>query len=262
MKIAALQLSTLSISNNRMLYYLQTCVKSNVKIVCLGEYVINNFFCELKHMPKNMINTQNKAKLEALKEFTKNNDICVIAPVVLSCKDGFVKSCLKIQKGNIKKYNQQILIDYPHWNERSFFKNEQKNGDNFKLFTFSHNGFKIAIMFGYEIHFDFTFKEVMSKKIDLLIIPTASTFDSNPRWLRLMQTRAFLNSVQILRINRIGTYNDKKTSWDFYGNSCFIDEVGNIVSELSNKEELLFADISKTNKVRTMWGFEKTINGK
>lgn len=262
MKIAALQLPTLALGNNRLIYYLQTCVKNDIKIVCLSEYAINGFFKELQKMPKNMIIQQSKNKLDMIKEFTKENDIIIIAPIILHTKNGFIKACIKAQKGTIKKYEQQVLIDYPHWNEKSFFQNQQKSNDDFKLFTFNHNGFKIALMFGYELHFDFAFKEVMSKKIDLLIVPTASTFDSNPRWLRLIQTRAFLNSVQILRINRVGSFDDGKTSWDFYGSSCFVDEVGNIINELGSKEELLFANIKKTNKSRNMWGFERVINGK
>lgn len=262
MKVAALQLPTLGLGNNRLIYYLQTCVKNDVKIVCLSEYAINSFFKEIEKMPKGMIIEQSQNKLELMKDFTKENDITIIAPIILHTKNGFVKTCVKVQNGVVKKYEQQILIDYSHWNEKSFFKNKQTNSDNFKLFTFNQNGFKIALMFGYELHFDFAFKEIMSKKVDLLIVPTASTFESNPRWLRLIQTRAFLNSVQILRINRIGLFDESKISWDFYGNSCFVDEFGNVINELGAKEELLFADIKKTNKARNIVGFEKVVNAK
>lgn len=61
-KIAALQFPTLALSESRLDYYLKASKDNGVNLVVLGEYVINSFFTELLHMPKNMI--KNKAKLK------------------------------------------------------------------------------------------------------------------------------------------------------------------------------------------------------
>ena len=55
MKIAALQLPTLPLSNKKLKEYIQKASQNGAKIVVLGEYVINNFFKELVTMQKNMM---------------------------------------------------------------------------------------------------------------------------------------------------------------------------------------------------------------
>ena len=61
-KICALQLGTLPLSDSRLDYYLDLAHKEGAKIVLLGEYVINSFFSELKTMPKSMIKEQSEQK--------------------------------------------------------------------------------------------------------------------------------------------------------------------------------------------------------
>ncbi|MCI7463757.1 MAG: carbon-nitrogen hydrolase family protein, partial [Campylobacter sp.] len=68
LKLCALQLGTLALSNSRLDYYLQTAAKSGAKVVLLGEYVINSFFAELELMPKSMIKEQSESKKKALAE--------------------------------------------------------------------------------------------------------------------------------------------------------------------------------------------------
>lgn len=99
------------------------------------------------------------------------------------------------------------------------------------------------------------------KKIDLVIIPTASTFDSNQRWLELLKTRAFLNSTNILRVNRIGNLK-QENEWKFYGDSFFIDAFGEVQEQLGDQEEMLVVEVSKANEARNLWGFEKIIKDK
>ena len=60
MKIAALQLSTQALSNARLDYYLRICEQKDVRLVALGEYVLNNFFTELKQMPVDLVKEQSK----------------------------------------------------------------------------------------------------------------------------------------------------------------------------------------------------------
>ncbi|MDC7792400.1 carbon-nitrogen hydrolase family protein, partial [Campylobacter coli] len=83
---------------------------------------------------------------------------------------------------------------------------------NLKLFTFNHDKLKCALLFGFEVHFDIFWQQIMAKKIDLVIVPSACTFESKQRWEELLKTRAFLNSTNILRVNRIGTTKDE---WSF-----------------------------------------------
>jgi predicted amidohydrolase len=102
-------------------------------------------------------------------------------------------------------YDQQFLINYKHWNEEKFFDNEI---GEFTLPSFSIDGVKFGVINGFELHFDVAFAQVMKKGVDVILSPSASTFDSSARWIELLKMRAFTNSVYILRSNRVGIYKE------------------------------------------------------
>ena len=54
MKIAALQLSTLPMSEAKLDYYFRICQQKEVEVVLLSEYALNSFFKELETMPISM----------------------------------------------------------------------------------------------------------------------------------------------------------------------------------------------------------------
>lgn len=255
MKIAALQLSTQALSNARLDYYLRICEQKNVRLVALGEYVLNNFFTELKTMPIDLIKEQSKVKLQALKEYSAKYNLCIVAPIILIEKNEPIKTCVVANNGKIKYINQQVFMPYSHWNEEEYFKNKK---DKIKLQTFKCDNFKIGVLFGFEIHFDEFFKK--ANELDLLIIPTANTYNSNARWCELIKMRAFLNNINILRINRIGVSEVNELEWNFYGNSFLCNAYGDIIQELSNAEEVLISDIVKPNDAAKFWKFKEVRN--
>ncbi|HEC1781140.1 TPA: carbon-nitrogen hydrolase family protein [Campylobacter lari] len=254
--VVALQFPTLALSESRLDYYLKATKESGANLVVLGEYVLNSFFSELKTMPKSMIKEQSQSKKASLIKLAKKYELNIIAPFVSVENDGLKKLCLKVSPQNVKAYEQQILMPYAHWNEEKFFSN--KKTDKLKLFTFAHEGLKCALLFGFEAHFDIFWQMIMKKKIDLVIIPTASTFESNQRWLELLKTRAFLNSTSILRVNRIGNLK-QENEWKFYGDSFFINAFGEVQEQLGDQEEMLVVEVSKANEARNLWGFDKLI---
>lgn len=252
MKIAALQLNTQPLSNSRLDYYFRICEQKGVKLIALGEYVLNNFFTDLKNMPEQMIKEQSKVKIKALKEYSQNYNLCIIAPVIIPNKKGFKKTCVIANNGRLKYYDQQVLMPYSHWNEAEFFNNEKKP---IKLNTFKLEGLKIGVLFGYEIHFDEFF--IKANDLDLLILPTANTYNSNLRWTEIIKTRAFLKNINILRINRIGASEVNELEWNFYGNSFLCNGYGEIVQELAGNEEVLICDVEKSNEAAKFWKFKE-----
>lgn len=254
-KIAALQFPTLALSESRLDYYLKISKDSGAKLVVLGEYVINSFFSELLTMPKSMIKEQSETKKESLVRLAKKYELEIIAPFVSVEAKAYKKLCLKVSSSGIKSYEQQILMPYTHWNEAKFFNN---SSTKFKLFSFLYGEIKCALLFGFEAHFDGFWKMIMQKKIDLVIIPSACTFESKQRWEELLKTRAFLNSTSILRVNRIGKL---KEDWNFYGDTMFINAFGEIEERLGNEEEMLIIEPKKADEARKLWGFDKMIKG-
>ena len=152
-----------------------------------------------------------------------------------------------------------MLFRSSHWNEEKYFSNEQKALEAPLIFNI--DGFKFALMSGFELHFDELFAKLANKNIDCILLPSVSTFDSFERWKNIIQTRAFTHNCYILRANRIGEYKDKETLWQFYGDSFLASPHGEILTHLGNREELMIVDMSHTEVVqaRRLWGFKEAI---
>ncbi len=258
MKIAALQLSTLPMSSSKLDYYFRICKQKNVELILLSEYALNSFFKELETTPFSMIKEQSSHKINALKELCAKYGISVVAPIVHVKGKSLFKSTAKFTPKSVSYYDQQFLINYKHWNEEKFFDNEI---GEFNLPSFTIDGVKFGVIGGFELHFDIVFGQVMKKGIDVLLCPSASTFDSSARWIELLKIRAFTNSVYILRSNRVGVYKDTKEEWQFYGHSNLVNPWGEVEQTLGHQEEILIVDICKDeiNEARKSWGWKKAL---
>ena len=189
--IAALQLPTLGMQATKLDFYLRNAHSRGVKLVLLGEYVLNHFFKELSEIPIKMVKEQSEKHLELLKKFAIKYQMVFVAPLIIIRKDKYVKTIVKITSKSSTYYEQQILMPYKHWNEKKMFANEIKKIE--APLTFNVEGFKIMAMAGFELHFDPFWAEVTRKKIDLVLLPTASTFGSHNRWREIIKTKAFLH---------------------------------------------------------------------
>ncbi len=258
MKIAALQLSTLPMSSSKLDYYFRICKKKGVSLILLSEYALNSFFKELETIPKSMIKEQSKHKIGALKELCAKYDICVVAPIVHVKGKSLYKSTAKFTPKSVAYYDQQFLINFKHWNEERFFDNEM---GEFHLPSFSLDGVKFGVINGFELHFDVAFSQVMKRGIDVVLSPSASTFDSSARWIELLKMRAFTNSVYILRSNRVGVYKQGDDEWKFYGHSNLLSPWGEVELSSGSHEEILIVDVSKdsVNEARKSWGWKKAL---
>jgi predicted amidohydrolase len=259
LQIASLQLPTLGMSSNRLKFYIEMAYKRDVKLLLFGEFVLNHFFKELKTMPKSMIKEQTKRNIEILKEFAIKYNIIFIAPIITIKKKRFYKEIAKISSSSILYYKQQILISYPHWNEQNFFANPIKPLK--RPMSFMIDGIKVAVMAGFELHFNYFWDFIIDKKVDLVLIPTASTFESHNRWRDIIKTKAFLHNCYILRANRLGEYIENGISWKFYGDSMLVNPLGEIEMVLEDTESMLIEKIKKSVVIsnRRDWGFQREI---
>ncbi len=260
MRAAVLQLSAQGMSSTKLYNYIRIANKQGVKVLLLGEYILNPFFKELKTLPISMIKEQALHQIKVLKEMAFTYKITIIAPLIIVKKEKVYKTIAKFAPTSCSYYQQQILINYPHWNEEKFFANEIKAIQTPLMFKV--DGFKFAVMSGFELHFDEMFKHISSKNIDCVLVPSVSTFDSYERWKALILSRAFTHNCYILRANRIGEYADKNNSWNFYGDSLLASPNGELLEHLGNKEELMIVDMNHSDAVqsRKTWGFKETLN--
>lgn len=259
MKVALLQLPSVGMGSNKLDNYIKAAHSKDVKLLILGEYILNPFFKELINTPINMIKEQSDYEINYLKEQSKKYGITIVAPVILVKKKELYKSIAKISPNSVSYYEQQVLINYPHWNEEKFFANLI---EPFKeIMTFTIGSFKFGVMFGYESHFDRLWEIVEAKNLDCMVIPSASTFDSHNRWRELLKMRAFTHNCYILRVNRVGEYNDDKYAWKFYGDSMVINPDGDVELDLANTEELMVIELDKSHisESKKDWGFRSAI---
>lgn len=260
MRAAVLQLSAQGMSSTKLYNYIRIAHKQGVKVLLLGEYILNPFFKELQELSVAMIQEQALHQIKVLKELAKSYNMSIIAPIVIVKKGEVFKTVAKFSPSSTAYYEQQILINYAHWNEEKFFANEIKEIQS--PLVFKVDGFKFAIMSGFELHFDEMFSHISSKGVDCILLPSVSTFDSYERWKALILSRAFTHNCYILRANRIGEYVDKNHSWSFYGDSLLASPNGELLEHLGNKEELMIVDMSHADVIRARkaWGFRDAQN--
>jgi predicted amidohydrolase len=256
MKAAVLQLNAQGMSSTKLYNYIRIASKKNVKVLLLGEYVLNPFFHELHSMSISMIKEQALHQIKILKELSSTYKMTIVAPLIIVKKKKVYKTIAKFAPSSTAYYEQQVLINYAHWNEEKFFDNTLQELQT--PFIFKVDGFKFAIMSGFELHFDELFALLSSKNIDCILAPSVSTFESYERWKSLIATRAFTHNCYILRANRIGEYQDKEHTWKFYGDSILASPNGDILTHLGNSEELMLVDMSHTEVLqsRRTWGFK------
>jgi nitrilase len=253
-KIAALQASSLPLDRTRLNHYLYVCHTKGIKVVTLGEYTLNLFFKELEQMPTRMIKEQSLRQIETLKTLAAHYELTIVAPVVLYKHKKLYKAIGKFAPKSSKYYYQRFLIDFPHWSEKKFFAGDLRSD---KPMFFTQEKIKFAVIGGYELHFDTIWLEILNNNTDVVLMPTASTFDSYHRWRELSRMRAYLNSLYILRVNRIGKFTDDQLQWIFYGDTFLAAPDGEIDNELGDKEELMIAQIDKKilRQHKKLWRF-------
>ncbi|PSM52005.1 carbon-nitrogen hydrolase family protein [Campylobacter blaseri] len=257
-KICIIQLPTLSMSEARIDYYIRVVKDNGACMVVLGEYVLNSFLNELLKMPKNLIKEQISHKKELMRELAKKYDITIVAPFLHPKGDGFIKGISKFSPKSTKFWQQNILINYHHWNEKKFFLNDAKE---INLPVFNHDKFKYGVISGFESHFDICWQYMMKNRVDVVLVPTSSTFDSNLRWEELLKIRAFTNQVYVLRANRIGKTKFEGKIYEFYGDSFAVSPNGIISSRLKKEEGILLFELCKDElkEERKAWKFREII---
>ncbi len=250
MKIAFLQSDSLPYDKAKINYFLSLSKRENAKVFVLPEYVLNRFFKELEKMPISFIKNQTSHQIKLLKQLSEVYNIIIIAPLVLIRGDKKYKVLAKFFQGKVRYYYSQVFMPYSHWNEEKFFEKKKNNP-----LIFNIGKFRIGACFGFESHFDKFWEYFRDKKCDVVLIPSIGTFNSFNRWFEMLKTRAFLNNMYVIRVNRIGNYKD----WEFYGKSFVISPEGDDVILLGNKEELGIVDVSKeaVKEARKEWKFLK-----
>lgn len=225
---------------------------SKNSVVLFAEYILDPFFSSIKNIPaKDFDNTE---KLALLKEYSKEYNHLLVVPFIELKDNAYFKNLALIYDDLIFFYPQNTLISYSHWDERSFFANTEASRVPF-YFNIDH--IRFGIIFGFEAHFNEYWLGLKQNEVDVVLIPTASTFNSKDRWRNLLKIHAFTNSCYILRANKLGVeFSSDGVEWDFYGDSsAFLGD--RLIDSLEDREGILCIDIEmqKVKKLAKEWGF-------
>lgn len=254
MKILVSQFENIKPNSKSFNKYLSSaCKKKDIDMIVLGEYVSSAFFKELK--PNyNKLHKDFLALESYFQSLATKYKTTIVAPII-ECKNNKIfKSIMIVSEKKTNFYHSQRLMQMEHWNECVFFNNDLKAREPF---VFKINGLNISVLFGFETHFDELWIKLRKKNVDIVIVPTASTFNSNERWARLLQTRSFLNNCFVVRVNRVGEYIEDNIVWKFYGDSFIALPDGNLGDTLGDKEGIMVSEIkiSMLDEAKRDWGF-------
>lgn len=247
--------------------YLAECKKQKIDLVVLGEYVANRFFKEYKN--KSILKREFESQVKYFSTLADKFDITIVVPLIEYEDDSkrnakgtkgdskdfkIYKSIAIFEPHKVQFYRSTRLMGFLHWNEKAFFDNDLKLKEPL---IFNVGDLKVSAIFGWEAHFDEIFAKIRKKGVDVLCVPCANTFGSNARWQRLLQTRSFLNSCFIIRVNRVGIFLEDSISWDFYGESFVALPDGNLGDMLGEKEGILVSEINKDElqEMKELWQF-------
>lgn len=240
------------------------CKKQKIDLVVLGEYVANHFFKE--YHTKGTLKREFELQKAYFCALSKEFGVAIVAPLIECAEDKIYKSIAIFRAGKVRFYRAKWLMDFSHWNEDAFFDNAKicndkdsrpKSRSPKEPIIFSVGGFKVSAIFGWETHFDEIFIKLRKKGVDILCVPTASSFGSNARWQRLLQTRAFLNSCFVVRVNRTGRFMESSIAWDFYGESFIALPDGSLGDMMGEKDGILVSEIRHNllDEIKDSWGF-------
>ena len=83
MRAAVLQLNAQGMSSTKLYNHIRIAHKNGVKVLLIGEYVLNPFFKELQSMSMRMIKEQAMHQIKVLKELSSTYKMIIVAPIIM-----------------------------------------------------------------------------------------------------------------------------------------------------------------------------------
>ncbi|WP_233702790.1 carbon-nitrogen hydrolase family protein [Helicobacter felis] len=243
-------------------------IKSNLAQIPKGalclfpEYILSPFFLDLLQENPEHILLQVQDRQVQLQELACKHGVHLVIPTLRAHSKGLLKELAWISPKHAEFSPQQRLIAFDHWDEQAFFVNPKQD---FKTpLSFVLEGIKIAALFGFEVHFDALWLKMQEEGVDMVLLSSASAFESFERWRAVCSARAFCNSVLVARANRIGMVRQEyyqgvkhNLPWRFYGDSFIALPNGHISDSLQGQEGVLHLEVHKEylDAWAREWGF-------
>lgn len=152
-----------------------------------------------------------------------------------------------INKLAVASPDGNIISDYSKIHPFSFgLEAEHYIGGN-SISTFKLRDFTASTFVCYDLRFPEIF-QYASKKASLITISANWPKARREHWITLLKARAIENQCYVAGINRVG-WGD---NIEYCGDSLVVDPLGNVITQRSNEESLITADIdiNEVKKIR------------
>jgi N-carbamoylputrescine amidase len=139
----------------------------------------------------------------------------------------------------------------PAYHEKHYF-----NKGNLGFPVIEIGSLKIGIQICWDVFFPEGARILALKGADVILCPTASAFQSQPRWIHTICAHAVANNCYLIRINRVGKENDQ----EFYGESFAVNPFGEFILEPVGKTDaiaLVEVDTALVHNARDGFSFFK-----
>lgn len=264
-KVAATQLSIswdIEYNIKKAETIVRAAAKAGAKIILLQELFKTPYFCQIENYEyfKLAENIDNSSFIKHFQALAKELD--VVLPISFFEKSGntFFNSLVMVDADGeiVGKYRKAHIPTGQCYEEKFYFS---PGDDDFKVFVTKYG--KVGIGICWDQWFPEVARVLALNGAEIILYPTAIGSepvlpkDSKNHWQNAMKGHAAANIIPVVASNRIGVESDGKSSMEFFGSSFIADEYGNIVKELSRKDEGFIVhefDFEKINHERISWG--------
>ena len=186
--------------------------------------------------------TLDGALLGALADLARKNGVTIVAGSVPLKVDGRIyNSSVVIDKLGDRVTSYEKVHLFTMYGEERFFA----PGNNLNLFELGE--FQAGLAICYDLRFPELFRSLALKGAQIVILPAEWPSARAAHWHTLVKSRAIENQVYICAVNCVGEHKGNS----FYGHSLLVAPDGEVISEGSEEEEIVYGDINLAKVIET-----------
>jgi len=170
----------------------------------------------------------------AIAQLAAKYRVNIVAGSVSDCRQGSFFNTAYVfdrQGRQVACYNKAHLF--------GLMKEDQYLTPGQERVTFELEGISCGIIICYDLRFPELSRALALDGAELLFVPAQWPKPRLHPWRTLLQARALENQLFVAAVNRVGTEGQAS----FFGHSMVVSPLGEIISEGSEEEEILYADI-------------------
>lgn len=225
-------------------------INQKTHIVVLPEMFTTGFAIQAIYLAE----TMDGETLQWMKKIAASEKIILVGSIIIKENDNYFNRMIWMQPNGT----------FGYYNKRHLFGDEQQDfSSGTKRFIASAGGWRVQLQICYDLRFPVWTRQE-SKDDDYeydVLINSANWPDArNEAWQTLLKARAIENQCYTIGVNRIGVDGNNIS---YCGNSMAVDPLGNVMTNISDKESITTVVLNKAelSKIRNQFPFVKDSDG-